>query len=570
MIARTLVLASVVSAVAAPLSAQAVAPGVSQATTAAQGEETIRTLQALQQAIAVSPGDAALYSRLSQTYATAGFGQAALHAIEAALALEPGRADYLRARATLATWVGEYGHAGESYRQLRALYPSDLEIALALARVSAWGGDTDNAVKEYKRYLNGNASNAPVWLELAKTESWRGNYPGSIEALEAYRAQAGETDSYHAEMAAVLVAAGRPGRAEHLVTRLLAQSPADYELNLTHTLALGSQQRAKAAFESLDTVRQLSPNAPQTRTTERVLRNLLGSSAEAPFTSYADSDALKLQRIAPRATVALGSGTQISAGYERSTLDARSGSGLDSLDGQTRANYEHLWAGAAQRIGTIAVNGQVGYATGNDHASNPYGVGLEARVADSLRLTVVRASGPLVISPRTVDLGLSAISHRAQIDWTPSLRYQLLFDASLQDLSDGNRRWEVTFSPRRTMARRAGFNLDLGGVAYRLETSRDFDHGYYDPREYEYYAAGIYPYLKLRENAGIAMTVAAGVQRDDRAPSFHFGGTVSSEATFGIYRPWVLKINSSATLNGRLESGAFRAFSVAAALVRRF
>lgn len=602
MIARTLVLATLVSTAAAAVAAQPAAQsGILPGTTPTPGDETIRALRAtiardphradawvqiadiearrgnltasvdaLQQAIAASPDDGALYSRLSQTYATAGFGAAALHAIEGALAVQPGRADYVRARATLATWVGEYRTAAKSYRQLEALYPDDLDIALALARVSAWAGDTDHAVKEYKRYLHANASNAPVWLELAKTESWRGNYPGSIEALEAYKVQAGETDRYLGEMAAVLVAAGRPGKADDLVTRLLAQSPGDYELNLTHTLALGRQQRAKAAFDSLDTVRQISPDGPQTRTTERVLRTLLGSSAEAPFTSYSDSDALNVQRVAPRAVVALDSGTQLSAGYERSRLDARSGSGLDSFDGQTSANYEHLWAGAAQRVGVVAVTGQVGYATGNEQISTTYGLGIDARLADSLRLTLSRASAPLVISPRTVDLGLTAISQRAQIEWTPALRYQLLFDASFQDLSDGNRRWEVTFSPRRTLARRAGFNLDLGATAYRLETARDLDHGYYDPREYEYYAAGIYPYVKVRENIGLAMTVAMGVQRDDKTPSFHFGGNVSGEATFGIYRPWVLKVNSSATLNGRLDSGAFRAFSVAAALVRRF
>ena len=120
------------------------------------------------------------------------------------------------------------------------------------------------------------------------------------------------------------------------------------------------------------------------------------------------------------------------------------------------------------------------------------------------------------------------------------------------------------------MARRAGFNLDLGATAYRLETSQDLDHGYYDPRYYEYYAAGIYPYIKVRENVGLALTAALGVQRDNTQPSFQFGGNVSGEATFGIYRPWVLKVNGSATLNGRLESGAFRAFGVGAALVRRF
>jgi hypothetical protein len=128
----------------------------------------------------------------------------------------------------------------------------------------------------------------------------------------------------------------------------------------------------------------------------------------------------------------------------------------------------------------------------------------------------------------------------------------------------------MTISPRRSVARRAGFNLDLGATAYRLQTSRDFDHGYYDPRRYEYYAATVYPYFKVRENIGLALTGAAGAQRDNTSRSFRFGGNVSGEATFGIYRPWVVKINGGATLNSRLDSGAFRGVSAGAALVRRF
>ncbi len=602
MIARTLVFATFISAAAGPLAAQPVAPGDrSPVSGAASAETTIQAaraaiavdphradawvqiadveasrgnlagcVDALQQAVAASPADASLYARLSQTYASAGSGEAALHAIEAALALQPGRPEYLRARATLATWTGDYRKARDSYRQLETVYPDDIDLALALARVSAWAGDTDHAAKEFKRYLKANPANTPVWLELAKTESWRGNYAGAIEALDAYKLRAGETREYLAQLAAVLATGGRPAQAEDLLARLLAQSPSDYDLNLIHTLALGRQQRAKAAFESLDTVRQLSPDGAQTRTAEQVLQALLGSSAESPFTSYSDSDALRIQRFTPRALVALDSGTQLSAGYDRSELEARAGSGLDTLGGQTRATFEQTWAGAAQRFGAVAVNGQVGYASANEQVSTTYSVGVDARLADSFRFTVSRASGPLVISPRTVDLGLTATSHRAQIDWTPTLRAQVVVDASFQDLSDGNRRWEVTFSPRRTVARRARFNLDLGATAYRLETTQDLDHGYYDPRAYEYYAATIYPYIKVRENVGLAMTAALGVQRDNTTPSFRLGGNVGGEATFGIYRPWVLKLNGAATLNGRLDSGAFRAFSIAAALVRRF
>src|SRR5262249_32659273 len=151
-----------------------------------------------------------------------------------------------------------------------------------------------------------------------------------------------------------------------------------------------------------------------------------------------------------------------------------------------------------------------------------------------------------------------------------NLLYQISFDSMYQELSDGNRRWEMILSPRRTVARTARVNLDLGASGYLLQTTEDLDHGYYDPRRYEFYAATLYPYFKIRENVGLAVALALGAQRDSSSPSFHFGGNVSGEATFGIYQLWALKVSGSATMNQRLASGAFRGFGASAALVRRF
>jgi tetratricopeptide (TPR) repeat protein len=527
-------------------------------------------VSALEQGVAAAPGSPALYARLSQAYATAGSGAAALHAIDGALALDSKNPDYLRARATLATWVGDYRGAQASYRLLASQYPHDPGITLAFARVSSWAGDTDQGARQFKRYLEADSADPEVWLELAKTELWRGNYAAAMQALERYRGRLGTTDKYLAQVAAVLANGGQPIRAENLLRDLLARTPDNYELTLTHSIALARQHRAKEAFETLDTVRRLSPERQETRTTESVLRTLLASTAESPFSVYSDSDNLQVQRFAPRAVLSLQTSTLFSAGYERTRLDARSGSGLDALDGSSIAHYDHVWAGAAQRFGRLTLNGELGYATAGQRVSTTYDVGVDVRLADSIRFTLSRALAPFVVSPRTVDLGLSATSHHAQVAWMPGLQYQLLFDGSFQELSDGNQRWEITVSPRRTVARTASFNLDLGATAYRLQTTRDLDHGYYDPRRYEYYAATIYPYLKLRENVGVAMSVAVGAQRDNTSPAFHFGGNFSSEATFGIYRSWVVKVKSSASLNSRLDSGAFRGFSAGAALVRRF
>ncbi len=187
-----------------------------------------------------------------------------------------------------------------------------------------------------------------------------------------------------------------------------------------------------------------------------------------------------------------------------------------------------------------------------------------------MQFSFERSEGFFVVSPRTVGLGLTRIEHRGQVDWTPTLRYQVAFDASYQELSDGNRRWEMMLAPRRSVVRTAHLNLDLGLSAYRLQTARDLNNGYYDPRQYEQYAVTAYPYLKIRENIGLGLTAAMGPQREASSPAFHFGGSLGSEATFGIYEPWVLKIGSSVTMNHRLDSGAFRGFGAHMVLIRRF
>ncbi len=528
-------------------------------------------IDALQRAIGAAPApSAAIYFRLSQAYSMAGQPAAALAAVERAWVLAPTSIEYLRARATLAAWLADYTRASDSYRLLGMLQPHDVDQALSFARVSAWGGNTNEAVTQYERYLKARPDAAEVWLELAKAESWRGNYGSAERALTEYRTRFGETSAYSQELAAVMTGSGRPGRAEDVVAPLLAQSPDNYELNVTHTIALAMQHRVREAFTSLETVRQLAPESRATHNAERILRTMLASTFDPQFTVATDSDQLTVQRFVPRATVALRSGTTVSAGYEHARLDARAGSGLEQVDGSQTADYRHGWMAASQMIGQVKLSLQGGYASAETHDIVTYSAGAEARATDSLWFAVNRTSGPVVISPRTVGMGLTQIAHRVQVNWAPTLQSMVAVDGSYQELSDGNHRLELTISPRRSFARTAGFNLDLGVSAYRLETAEDLPNGYYDPQRYEHYAFTALPYFKLGENVGLSLSTAVGAQRDSTSPSFHVGGTATAEATFGIYAAWVLKINGSALMNQRLASGAFRGVSGSVVLVRRF
>ena len=207
-----------------------------------------------------SAQDANLHQRLSQAHA----------ALQQPLA--PDSVEFLRARGTLATWVADYHRAQDSYRRLSALQPADHDALLNLARVSAWAGRTDAAVDAYSRYLRVEPGTSAIWIELAKAESWRGNYSAALETLEKYRTRFGADEAYSREVAGVLARSGRPGKALDALEPMLRQHPDDYYLNLTRTIALAMQRRAREANDSLDTLRHLQPNSGDTQAAERVVR----------------------------------------------------------------------------------------------------------------------------------------------------------------------------------------------------------------------------------------------------------------------------------------------------------
>jgi tetratricopeptide (TPR) repeat protein len=529
------------------------------------------TVQALRRAVAEAPRDAALHQRLSQTYAVLNRPTDALDAIERAFELSPGSVGLLRARATLATWSGDHGRARESYQRLEKLLPDDRDVLLSLARVSAWAGRTDAAVDAYTRYLRVEPGAAAVWIELARTESWRGNYSAALRNLETYRARFGSDEAYVRETVAVMARAGRPAEALATLEPLLRQHPNDYELNLTRTVALTMQRRTREASAALETVRRLQPDAAETRSAEALFRTTLAPAVEPGVSVYGDSSTLQVQRAAPRATLSFATGTTVSAGSEHETLSAHQGSGLEGVDGAESAAHDHGWAGASQQLGAVAViRGRIGRAQASGRELTAYAIGADLSPADGLKLFVERNAGFFVVSPRTIGLGLRQVSHRVRLEWAPDARWQVAADVWHQTLTDGNDRWEITVSPRRSVARTERVNLDLGLTATRLRTATNYDNGYYDPRRYEYYAFTAYPYWKVGGDTGVGLSLALGLQRDDFSPGFRPGGNATADLSLGIYRAWALKLTAGGTFNQRLGTGAFRGYGAAVSLIRRF
>lgn len=533
------------------------------------GQDT-EALRATEQAAAMDPENAAVQHRLSQAYAAAGRPNDALTANARARALSPASVEYLRAHATLAIWAGEYGAAQESYRALRRLQPDDAGLALDLARVSAWAGSTDEAAGEYRRYLAAHPEAAAVWLELAKTESWRGNFPGAVTVLETYRERFGETSEYSQELAGALARGGRPREATRLIERLLPVASDTYQLQISQTVALAAQERRSDALSAFDAVKRRLPEQPETRGTERFVRAAVASTVGPRGTTYHDSDGLSVQRFTPRINLTLLNGTRVEGAYERADLRARAGSGLEQVTGALDARQDAGWLGVTQRIGALSLAARAGYASVQSDDRFTYGLGVQLHPTDTFRLSASRDSGFLVVSPRSVGLGLTRVAHSAQFEWMPSLNYTIVVEGSIEDLSDGNRRWDVLVSPRRIVARTQRLNLDMGVQVRQFGATRNLTNGYYDPHRYESYAVTAFPYWKVSENTGFSVSLAVGAQRDEAWTSFRPGGNAAAEVTFGIFEQWMLKINAAVTLNERTESGAFQAYGGGIALIRRF
>ena len=527
-----------------------------------------QAIAALQQAASVRR-DAAILARLSQAYAAQGYAEAALFAIKGALILQPDAEEHLRAAATLATWVGDYTAASDAYRRLRLLHPQEAALTLGLARVNAWAGQSDAAAAAYREYLKTPHAERDAWLEFARVESWRGNTAGALDALDAYRGQFGESDAAVRERAAVLARGGRPREALALLRPLLAAAPADPALNASQTIALAAVRRHGAAVSTLNTMRSLGVES-EARATDSVVRSLLGTNLGPSLTFYDDSDSLHAARFAPKADIGLKSDTRIHAGYEYIDLSARVGSGLETVSGASAATVDQVWAGASQRIGSFTLGGTVGQSRTNVERLTSYSAVVRFAPSDTLTVALERTFGFATISPRTVSLGLTELAHRGQVEWMMSNRFHLVVDAGYADLSDTNSRWTLLVSPRVALARTQRLNLDLGVLIHQFGAEQNLDHGYYDPRRYEQYSIVVAPYWKASENIGVAISGGIGPQRDDASRGFTLGMNTSAEATFGIYREWMLKVQGSATNNRRLESGAFRGTSGGVVLLRRF
>ncbi|MBI4830649.1 MAG: hypothetical protein HY801_03655 [Candidatus Lindowbacteria bacterium] len=167
-------------------------------------------------------------------------------------------------------------------------------------------------------------------------------------------------------------------------------------------------------------------------------------------------------------------------------------------------------------------------------------------------------------------MGIRRGANRLLSVWEPDLLHTVVAEIGYDSFTDDNNRWGVTVAPCRSVLRSEKFNVDLGvrGDWYGFED--DLDHGYYDPELYQSYMVTGFGYWKISDDDGVSVAVDIGTVKDDSMDDFRVGWGTNVEGTFGLYRDVMLKVGGGTAQNSRQEGGAFRAYSVYAALTFRF
>ena len=152
-------------------------------------------------------------------------------------------------------------------------------------------------------------------------------------------------------------------------------------------------------------------------------------------------------------------------------------------------------------------------------------------------------------SPRALAVLRNGLA--ADVRWTPNLRDTLAGRVAWHDFDDDNRRQSFLADYRHATWRGDHVMLDLGGQAEWQHNSRNSGDGYYSPDRYVRFAPQASAYVGLAPEAGLYLSAALGIQRDETFDNWKRAGDFNAELTLGIFSPWqlVARVGYSQRLN---------------------
>ncbi|WP_243412319.1 hypothetical protein [Cognatiluteimonas telluris] len=423
---------------------------------------------------------------------------------------------------------------------------------------AGWNGRYGDALARIDAYLATHPDDRAAQLDRARFLAWRGDYAAANTALSKFPDGDAEAAGLRAR---TLAWAGRRDAALALNTPLYEATPDDYDLAWTQALALHQGEWPQRALPALAMVQSLKPDSADTRSLRDAVRLPLFSMVSMPLSIYSDSDDIEIRSIGAGASLWLGDQWRLLAdGLRRAHSAPATGpfaplGGGNSVD-ETRAGVGLRYAPSPE----VAVEGWLGRSHLDDDtpATDDATIGrlsLSQRVNDSVSYTLTADRDRIDASPRALAVVRNGLT--ADLHWTPGLRDTVSGRASLQDFDDDNRRQSLLLDYRHATWRGDHVMFDLGGQAEWQHNTSNTGNGYYSPDRYVRVAPQASAYVGLSPDAGLYLSAALGVQRDETFDSWKRAGDVNAELTLGIYSPWqlVARVGYSQRLNqfGRYE-----------------
>jgi tetratricopeptide (TPR) repeat protein len=414
---------------------------------------------------------------------------------------------------------------------------------LQQARETAWTGRTAEALRQIDAYLAQHPDDRAALLDRATYLAWSGDYPKAIETLD----RRGSDDAVARQLRARILAwDGRRDAAMALSTPAYDAAPNDYDNAWTQALAARLGQRPERALPALETVLRLKPQARDSLTLEKVVQLPMYSAVSLPLSRYSDSDDIEILSYGIDADLRLSDEWRLLAGTGRREHSAPAAGPFAPLNGGDQLDETRTYVGARYSaspkaafefaLGNTRLGGDNGFSDSDGFGRAQFSY----QTSDSFGYTLSATRDRVAISPRALSAGITSKGASASLRWRAGLRDSINGWIAFDDYSDGNNRHMLALDWRHATYRGPKAIVDLGMQADWQGYSNAPGNGYYSPDRYQRIAPTANVYFKFSDEAGLMVSAAVGVQRDETFDDWKRASDVGAVLTVGILSHWQL------------------------------
>lgn len=405
---------------------------------------------------------------------------------------------------------------------------------------AAWAGHDAKALRLIDAYLAKHPDDHAAQLDRARFLAWSGAYAKADDALSKFGPEDKEAAALRAR---VLGWAGRRDAALAINAPLYAADPTDYDNAWTQALILRQGEWPQQALPALATVQADKPDDKDTNDLAKAVRLPLFSSVGLSPSLYSDSDHIQIRTLTLDTKLWLSDRWRFLGSVSRREHVARPGGPFAPLLGSNHVNEDRAGMGLRYAPSPdTAMELWLGSSRTDNHATTDRSlIGhllLSQRVNDDFRYTLKLDRDRDASSPRALSVMRDGLA--ADLSWTPTLRDRLDTHIERDNFDDNNHRSSLLASYNRDVYRGDKAMLDLGFQVEGQHNSLKTNRGYYSPDRYLRYAATASTYFPFGQNAGLSVSAALGMQKDETFRTWKPATDASAELVLGIFSHWQL------------------------------